>query len=67
MFHLLHEEIDSVIKTSEKDNMKEICGLGNRLYGLDQLMVETKRYVQNQEDSAKTIVQVCSSNSACKT
>jgi len=35
--------------------MKEIKGLEGRLYGLEQLMVETRKIVQEQSD----LTQVC--------
>lgn len=38
--------------------MKEIKGLGDRLYGLEQLMLEAKRYVQEQSELAQSFLQV---------
>lgn len=38
--------------------MKEVRGIGDRLFGLEQLMIESKRYVQEQGDLAQSLLQV---------
>lgn len=38
--------------------MKEVRGIGDRLFGLEQLMYEAKRYVQEQGDLAQSLLQV---------
>lgn len=40
--------------------MKEVKGLGDRLYGLEQLMYKSKKYVSEQSILAQTFVQVSS-------
>ncbi|KAJ4442191.1 hypothetical protein ANN_12057 [Periplaneta americana] len=46
----LKAEVDQVLNAAVRTEMKEIKGLEERLYGLEQLMVETKRIVQEQSD-----------------
>lgn len=42
-----------------KDEMKDIKGLSDRLCGLEQLMFEAKRYVQEQGELSQSFLQVC--------
>lgn len=51
--------MDKTVKAAEHGEMKEVKGLGDRLFGLEQLMVETKRYVTEQTDLAQSFQQVC--------
>ncbi|XP_018336634.1 RB1-inducible coiled-coil protein 1 isoform X4 [Agrilus planipennis] len=57
LFKSLHEEVERAIESSEKPDMKEVKGLGDRLFGLDQLMCEAKRIVQAQADLAQSFLQ----------
>ena len=47
--------MDQVLNHACRTEMKEIKGLEGRLYGLEQLMVETRKIVQEQSD----LTQVC--------
>jgi RB1-inducible coiled-coil protein 1 len=42
--------VSQVLIHAVRTEMKEIKGLEERLYGLEQLMVETKKIVQEQSD-----------------
>jgi hypothetical protein len=42
--------VSQVLSHAVLTEMKEIKGLEERLYGLEQLMVETKKIVQEQSD-----------------
>jgi RB1-inducible coiled-coil protein 1 len=42
--------VSQVLNHAVLTEMKEIKGLEERLYGLEQLMVETKKIVQEQSD-----------------
>lgn len=44
-----------MLNHASRTEMKEIKGLEGRLYGLEQLMVETRKLVQEQSD----LTQVC--------
>jgi RB1-inducible coiled-coil protein 1 len=46
----LKAEVGQVLNHTFCTEMKEIKGLEERLYGLEQLMVETKKIVQEQSD-----------------
>jgi RB1-inducible coiled-coil protein 1 len=45
--------VGQVLNHASLREMKEIKGLEERLYGLEQLMVETKKIVQEQSDLAQ--------------
>ncbi|KAF4524772.1 hypothetical protein B566_EDAN014466, partial [Ephemera danica] len=49
----LRKDIEAALQASSKADMKEIKGLEERLYGLEQLMFETRRIVQEQTDLAQ--------------
>lgn len=51
-----------MVKNAENTQMKEIKGLGERLFGLDQLMREAKVHVRQQGELATAFSNV-SSNS----
>lgn len=53
----LNKEVEAALDTSNKGGMKEIKGLEERLFGLEQLMVESKRIVQEQCDLAQAFHQ----------
>lgn len=44
--------MQSALEAATKSDMKEIKGLEERLFGLEQLMFESKRIVQEQSDLA---------------
>ncbi|KAK3908461.1 RB1-inducible coiled-coil protein 1 [Frankliniella fusca] len=48
----LRAEVQSALEAATKVDMKEIKGLEERLFGLEQLMFESKRIVQEQSDLA---------------
>jgi hypothetical protein len=52
-----------VLNHASRTEMKEIKGLEGRLYGLEQLMVETRKIVQEQSD----LTQVCTFKYKCST
>lgn len=39
--------------------MKEIKGIEDRLFGLDKLLSNARKYVQEQQDLAQSFQQVC--------
>lgn len=51
-------DMERTARHAENTEMKEVKGLGDRLYGLEQLMLEAKRYVQEQCDLAQSFLQV---------
>lgn len=53
----LNKEVEATVETADKCEMKEIKGLEERLFGLQQLMVETKKIVQEQTDLALALQQ----------
>lgn len=58
VFNKLKVEIDELVKNAESTHMKEIKGLGERLFGLDQLMRDAKKVVQQQGDIAQAFLNV---------
>lgn len=53
----LKAEANAAIENANKQDMKEIKGLGERLFALEQLMVQTKRLVHEQGELAQGFVQ----------
>nr|CAD7399452.1 unnamed protein product [Timema cristinae] len=53
----LKSEVEQVLSAANKTGMKEIKGLEERLFGLEQLMFETKAIVQEQGDLAQSFLQ----------
>ena len=53
----LKGKVLSAVEGSGNNQMKEIRGLGDRLAGLEQLLLEAKRLVQEQQDMAQAFVQ----------
>ena len=53
----LKGKVFSAVDGSGNTQMKEIRGLGDRLAGLEQLLLEAKRLVQEQQDMAQAFVQ----------
>ncbi|XP_015510734.2 RB1-inducible coiled-coil protein 1 isoform X3 [Neodiprion lecontei] len=53
----LKSEVSSAVEAANKQDLKEIKGLGERLYGLEQLMFEAKKLVQEQGDLAQAFLQ----------
>lgn len=58
MFKSLKEEIAEMLKSADNPQMKEVKGLGERLFGLETLMREAKKYVQQQADLAQSFLKV---------
>ncbi|KAK0157667.1 hypothetical protein PV328_011378 [Microctonus aethiopoides] len=57
MMEALKNEVNSAIDASNKPEMKEIKGLGERLFALEQLMSQTKKLVQEQGELAQGFLQ----------
>ena len=53
----LKSKVMSAVDGSANTQMKEIRGLGDRLSGLEQLLLEAKRLVQEQQDLAQAFLQ----------
>ncbi|XP_033736937.1 RB1-inducible coiled-coil protein 1-like [Pecten maximus] len=53
----LTTEVQSTLKQVDNISMKEVKGLEDRLYGLDQMMSVARRLVQEQSDMAQGFVQ----------
>ncbi|XP_043287529.1 RB1-inducible coiled-coil protein 1 isoform X1 [Venturia canescens] len=53
MMEGLKGEVNGAIDAANKPEMKEIKGLGERLFALEQLMAQTKRLVQEQGELAQ--------------
>ncbi|XP_063236188.1 RB1-inducible coiled-coil protein 1 [Bacillus rossius redtenbacheri] len=50
-------ELETVLGEAGRTEMKEVKGLEDRLYGLDQLMCEAKKFLQEQGDMAQSFSQ----------
>ena len=55
MIETLKMEVEKILDHAVRTDMKEIKGLEERLYGLEQLMLETKRIVQEQQDITQVV------------
>lgn len=53
----LMEDVNQVINGANKQDLKEIRGLGDRLYALEQLMTQAKKIAQEQEELAQGFLQ----------
>lgn len=53
----LEKYIESALSSAEKPEMKEIGGLEERLFGLEQLLVEARKKVQEQGEMAQALLQ----------
>ncbi|KAK9308805.1 hypothetical protein QLX08_001395 [Tetragonisca angustula] len=53
----LKAEVKAAIDSANKQDMKEIKGLGERLFALEQLMTQTKRLVHEQGELAQGFLQ----------
>ncbi|XP_043470313.1 RB1-inducible coiled-coil protein 1 isoform X1 [Leptopilina heterotoma] len=54
---ILMEDVNQVINGANKQDLKEIRGLGDRLYALEQLMTQAKKISQEQEELAQGFLQ----------
>lgn len=54
---VIKEEIEKTIESASRDDMKEIKGLEERLRGLENLMFDAKKIVQEQNDLAQSFQQ----------
>lgn len=59
MFKALQGEIQNILQMIDNPEMKEVKGIGDRLFGLDKLLNSAKKYVQEQADLAQSFQQVC--------
>ncbi|KAK7069828.1 Autophagy-related protein 11, partial [Halocaridina rubra] len=57
MLNSLATEVNSVIREADRPQMKEIRGLGERLFGLEQLMHDATKLVQEQNNFAQALLQ----------
>ncbi|XP_069193835.1 RB1-inducible coiled-coil protein 1 isoform X1 [Procambarus clarkii] len=53
----LEAEVSAAIQEADRSQMKEIKGLGERLFGLEQLMHESNKIVQEQNIIAEALLQ----------
>lgn len=53
----LEKHIETALSSAERPEMKEIGGLEERLYGLEQLLVEARKKVQEQGEMAQAFHQ----------
>ncbi|XP_012289130.1 RB1-inducible coiled-coil protein 1 isoform X2 [Orussus abietinus] len=53
----LKTEVNAAVEAANKQDMKEIKGLGERLFALEQLMAQTKKLVQEQGELAQGFLQ----------
>ena len=53
----LEQNIEKALSLTERPDMKEIGGLGERLNGLEQLLVEARKKVQEQGEMAQALLQ----------
>lgn len=49
----LDEEVKSVVESINNPSMKEVKGLEDRLYGLEQLMFGARRLIKEQSEMAQ--------------
>lgn len=54
----LNSDVKAALEAANNTQMKEVKGLGDRLYGLEQLMYKSKKYVSEQSILAQTFLQV---------
>ncbi|XP_018049229.1 PREDICTED: RB1-inducible coiled-coil protein 1 isoform X2 [Atta colombica] len=57
LMQALKAEVNGAVDNANKQDMKEIKGLGERLFALEQLMVQTKRLVHEQGELAQGFLQ----------
>ncbi|KAL6432753.1 hypothetical protein ACFW04_006265 [Cataglyphis niger] len=57
LMEALKAEVNAAIDNANKQDMKEIKGLGERLFALEQLMVQTKKLVHEQGELAQGFLQ----------
>lgn len=58
MFTSLKEDVEDILDKANNQDMKEVKGLSDRLSGLETLMREAKRYLQEQTELAQSFVKV---------
>ena len=49
----LLSEVSSLLDAIHNQNMKEVKGLEDRLYGLEQLLIGARKLLQEQDDMAQ--------------
>lgn len=52
-------EINKILNMINNQEMKEIKGIEDRLFGLDKLLSNARKFVQEQQDLAQSFQQVC--------
>lgn len=57
LLEALEKHIETALSSAERPEMKEIGGLEERLYGLEQLLVEARKKVQEQGEMAQAFHQ----------
>lgn len=57
LLNALEKHIEGALSSAERPDLKEIGGLGERLYGLEQLLVEARKKVQEQSELAQALLQ----------
>jgi RB1-inducible coiled-coil protein 1 len=53
----LEKNIEAALSETDRPDLKEIGGLGERLFGLEQLLVEARKKVQEQGEMAQALLQ----------
>ena len=53
----IKSEVETVLESCNQSSMKEVKGLEERLYGLEKLMCEAKKIVEEQRDLAQAFYQ----------
>lgn len=57
ILNTIEQDVNATLEAVNNQNMKEVKGLGDRLFGLEQLMSEAKKIVQEQADMAQSFLQ----------
>lgn len=57
LLQVLEKHIETAMSSAERPDLKEIGGLGERLYGLEQLLIEARKKVQEQGELAQALLQ----------
>ncbi|GJQ84975.1 hypothetical protein Trydic_g575 [Trypoxylus dichotomus] len=57
VYTAIKADIKTALEDANQPTMKEVRGIGDRLFGLEQLMNGAKKYVQEQSDLAQSFLQ----------
>ena len=55
LLNTLNKHVENALNSAGKPEMKEIRGLGERLGGLESLLAEARKKVQEQQESAQAL------------